>query len=56
MIDLLWLAIAELGLQPIDVDAIHDPLLAMQVRRDGPENGGLGLGGLQYELQWITLT
>ena len=56
MIDLLWLAVAELRLRPVDVDAIHDPLLVMQVRRDGQENGGLGSGDLLYELQRITLT
>ena len=55
MIDLLWLAVAELRLRPVDVDAIHDPLLEMQVRRDGQENGGLGSGVLLYELQRITL-
>ena len=56
VIDLFCLALAELRLRPIDVDAIHDPLLVMQVRRDGQENGGLGSGDLLYELQRITLT
>ena len=56
MIDLFWLAVAELRLRPVDVDAIHDPLLVMQVRRDGQENGGLGSGDLLYELQRVTLT
>ena len=56
MIDLLWFAVLELRLWPVDVDAIQDPLLVMQVRRDGQENGGLGSGDLLYELQRITLT
>ena len=56
VIDLLCLAVSELPLRPVDVDAIHDPLLVMQVRRDGQENGGLGSGDLLYELQRITLT
>ena len=56
MIDFLWLAVAEVRLRPVDVDAINDPLLVMQVRRDGQENGGLGSGDLLYELQRITLT
>ena len=56
MSDLLWLAIAELLLRKVDVDAIEDPLLVMQVRRDGQENGGLGSGDLLYVLQRITLT
>ena len=56
VIDLLWLALAELRFRPVDVDAIHDPLLVMQVRRDCQENGCLGSGDLLYELQRITLT
>ena len=56
MIDLVWLVVAELRLRPVDVDAIHDPLLVMHVRRDGQENGGLGSDDLLYELQRITLT
>ena len=55
VIELLCLAVSELRLRPVDVDAIHDPLLEMQVRRDGQENGGLGSGDLLYELQRITL-
>ena len=55
MIDLLWFAVLELRLWPVDVDAIQDPLLVMQVRRDGQENGGLGSCDLLYELQRITL-
>ena len=54
--DLLWLVVAELRHRPVDVDAVHDPLLVMQVRRDGQENGGLGSGDLLYELQLITST
>ena len=56
MIDLLWLALAELSLRLVDVGAIHDPFLRMQVRRDGQDNGGLGSGDLLYELQRITFT
>ena len=56
VIDLFWLAVAGLRLQPAHVVAIHDPLLVMQVRRDGQENGGLGSGDRLYELQRITLT
>ena len=56
VMDLLWFAFADLRFRPVDVDAIHDPLLVMQVRRDGQENGGLGSGDLLYELQRITLT
>ena len=56
MIDLLWLVVADLRLRLVDVGVIHDPLLGMQVRRDGQENGGLGSGDLLYELQRITLT
>ena len=56
MIDLLWLVVVELDPRLVDVDAIHDPLLVMQVRPDGQENGGLGSGDLLYELQRITLT
>ena len=56
MIDLLCLAVSELRLLPVDVDAIHDLLLVMQERRDGQENGGLGSGFLLYELQLISLT
>ena len=56
MIDLLYIVLSDLRLRLVDVDAIHDPLLVMQVRRDGQENGGLGSGDLHYELQRITLT
>ena len=56
MIGLLWLEVVELRLRPVDVDAIQEPLLVMQVRRDGQENGGLGSGDLLYELQRITST
>ena len=56
MIDLLWLEVVELRLRSVDVDAIQEPLLLMQVRRDGQENGGLGSGDLLYELQRITST
>ena len=47
--DLLRPAVAELRLRLVDVEAIHDPLLVMQVRRDGQENGGLGSGDLLYD-------
>ena len=50
--DLIWLAVAELRLRPVDVEAIHDLLLVMQVRG----HGRLGSSGLLYELQRITLT
>ena len=56
MIGLLWLEVVELRHRPVDVDAIQEPLLVMQVRRDGQENGGLGSGDLLYELQRITST
>ena len=56
VIDLLLLSVAELRLRLVDVDGFYDPLLAMQVRRDGQENGVLGSGDLLYELQRITLT
>ena len=55
MIDLLWLAVAELLLRPVDEHVIYDPLLVMQVRRDSQENGALSSGDLLYGLQRITL-
>ena len=48
--DLLGLAVARVRLQPVDAVATHEPLLVMEVRRDGQEDGGLGSGDLLDEL------
>ena len=44
--DLLRLAVAGQRLQPVDVVAIHDPWLGVEMRRDAEVNGGLGSGDL----------
>ena len=54
-IHLLRLAVAGQRLQPVDVVAIHDPWLVVEMRRDRRGNDGLGSGDLLYELQRITL-
>ena len=55
LVDLLRLAVAGQRLQPVDVVAIHDPWLVVEMRRDRRGNDGLGSGDLLYELQRITL-
>ena len=55
LVDLLRLAVARQRLQPVDVVAIHDPWLVVEMRRDRRGNDGLGSGDLLYELQRITL-
>ena len=46
LVRLLRLAVAGQGLQPVDVVAIHDPWLGVEMRRDAEVNGGLGSGDL----------
>ena len=46
LVRLLWLAVAGQRLQPVDVVAIHDPWLVVEMRRDSRGNGGLGSGDL----------
>ena len=45
-VHLLRLAVAGQRLQPVDVVAIHDPWLWVEMRRDAEVNGGLGSGDL----------
>ena len=45
-IHLLRLAVAGQRLQPVDVVAIHDPWLVVEMRRDRRGNDGLGSGDL----------
>ena len=45
-VHLLRLAVAGQRLQPVDVVAIHDPWLGVEMRRDAEVNGGLGSGDL----------
>ena len=45
-VHLLRLAVAGQRLQPVDVVAIHDPWLVVEMRRDSRGNGGLGSGDL----------
>ena len=42
LVGLLRLAVAGQRLQPVDVVAIHDPWLGVEMRRDAEVNGGLG--------------
>ena len=46
LVRLLRLAVAGQCLQPVDVVAIHDPWLVVELRRDSRGNGGLGSGDL----------
>ena len=46
LVRLLRLAVAGQRLQPVDVVAIHDPWLVVELRRDSRGNGGLGSGDL----------
>ena len=45
-VDLLRIEVAGQRLQPVDVVAIHDPWLVVEMRRDSRGNGGLGSGDL----------
>ena len=45
-VHLLRLAVAGQRLQPVDVVAIHDPWLVVEMRRDRRGNDGLGSGDL----------
>ena len=45
-VHLLRLAVAGQRLQPVDVVAINDPWLGVEMRRDAEVNGGLGSGDL----------
>ena len=46
LIGFLRLAVAGQRFQPVDVVAIHDPWLVVEMRRDSRGNGGLGSGDL----------
>ena len=46
LVRLLRLEVAGQRLQPVDVVAIHDPWLVVEMRRDSRGNGGLGSGDL----------
>ena len=46
LVHLLRLAVAGQRLQPVDVVAIHDPWLVVEMRRDRRGNDGLGSGDL----------
>ena len=54
-VHLLRLAVAGQRLQPVDVVAIHDPWLWVEMRRDSRGNGGLGSGDSPSGV-WITLS
>ena len=45
-VDLLRIEVAGQRVQPVDVVAIHDPWLVVEMRRDSRGNGGLGSGDL----------